>query len=134
MATTNESAHLEYWSSCTLESVLCKKRSHHNEKLVHHIEEWPLLTTTRESPGTATRPHYRQKYKQISFKKKQEKERAHWQSWKDFPTGVSGSRGKELRASILPCFSSDSSQVTIGRYFKWTMYMLVFFNLQVETH
>ena len=36
-----------------LEPVLRNKRSHRNEKPVHCNEEWPPLTTTRESPRTA---------------------------------------------------------------------------------
>ena len=33
-----------------LEPVLRNKRSHRNEKPVHHNEEEPLLATTREEP------------------------------------------------------------------------------------
>ena len=41
-----------------LEPVLRNKRSHHNEKPAHHNEEWPLLTTTKESPCTATKTQH----------------------------------------------------------------------------
>ena len=44
-----------------LESVLGNKGSHCNEKPVHCNEEKPPLTTTRESPGAATKTQHSQK-------------------------------------------------------------------------
>ena len=41
-----------------LEPVLRNKRSHHNEKPVHHNEEQPLLAATRESPCAATKTQH----------------------------------------------------------------------------
>ena len=38
-----------------LEPVLRSKRSHHNEKPAHHMEEEPLLSATRGSPRPATK-------------------------------------------------------------------------------
>ena len=43
------------------EPVLHDKRSHRNEKPMHSNEEWPLLTTTRESPHAATKTQRSQK-------------------------------------------------------------------------
>ena len=34
----------------SLEPMPCNKRSHHKEKPMHHNKEYPLLTSTRESP------------------------------------------------------------------------------------
>ena len=36
-----------------LETVLCNKRSHRNEKPMQHKEEEPLLSRTRENPRAA---------------------------------------------------------------------------------
>ena len=44
-----------------LDPVLHNKRSHRSEKPVHHNEEYPLLTTTRESPRAATKTQHSQK-------------------------------------------------------------------------
>ena len=44
-----------------LEPMLCNKRSHRNEKPVHHNEEWSLLAATRESPRAATKTQHSQK-------------------------------------------------------------------------
>ena len=44
-----------------LETVLCNKRSHHNEKPKHSNEEEPLLTATRDSSHTAMKTQYNQK-------------------------------------------------------------------------
>ena len=38
-----------------LESVLLHKRNHPNEKAMHHNEEKPPMTTTRESPCAAVK-------------------------------------------------------------------------------
>ena len=38
-----------------LESMLCNKRSHHNEKSMHRNKEKPPFTTTGESPLAATK-------------------------------------------------------------------------------
>ena len=46
-----------------LEPVLHNNRSHCNEKPAHHNEELPPLTTTRESPRTATKSQRSQKTK-----------------------------------------------------------------------
>ena len=46
---------LRYWA-CGLYPVLHNERSRCNEKLCIAPGEEPLLTTTRESPGSATRP------------------------------------------------------------------------------
>ena len=46
-----------------LDSVLRNKRSHHNEKPVHHNAEQPPLTATRESPRAATKTQRSQKKK-----------------------------------------------------------------------
>ena len=45
-----------------LEHMLHNKRSHHNEKPVHHNKEWPLLAATGESPRAATKTQYSKKY------------------------------------------------------------------------
>ena len=50
------------------EPVLCNKRSHSNEKPVHHNKEWPPLSVTRESLNTATKTVCNQK--QINYLKK----------------------------------------------------------------
>ena len=42
-----------YWSLCALESVLCNKGSHHDEKPGHHNWRAGPLSATRESPLTA---------------------------------------------------------------------------------
>ena len=44
-----------------LEPVLGNKRSHLNEEPVHRNKEWTPLTTTRESPRTATKTQRSQK-------------------------------------------------------------------------
>ena len=44
-----------------LEPVLHNKRRHPNEKTVHHHEEYPLLTTTGESPMKAMKAQHNQK-------------------------------------------------------------------------
>ena len=63
-----ESASYNYWAhmsqllkSVHLEPVLCKKRSHRNEKPVHRNEESPPLAATRESPRAATKTQRSQK-------------------------------------------------------------------------
>ena len=35
--------------------ALCNTRSWYNEKPAHHNEEWPLLTTSKESPHVASK-------------------------------------------------------------------------------
>ena len=50
-AITTELTCLSYWKLCTLELVLCSKRSHHNEKPLHHNEN-----ATREKPTRQRRP------------------------------------------------------------------------------
>ena len=55
-----------------LEPVLHNKRSHCNEKPVHHNEEQPPLTTTRESPHAATKTQRSQEYINKLKKKKKE--------------------------------------------------------------
>lgn len=52
----------------------------------------------------------------------------------DVLTGVSEPVSKDTRASVPPRFSPEASRVTTGKYFKWTLYKLVVFNLQIETH
>ena len=59
--------HHNYWphapellKPARLEPVVRNKRSHHNEKPVHHNEEWPPLAATRESPRTATKTQHGQ--------------------------------------------------------------------------
>ena len=44
--------HHNYWSLPALETVLCTKRSHHNEKPAYNNRagQQPLLTAARESP------------------------------------------------------------------------------------
>ena len=64
-ATTTEPARLE--------PVLCNNRSHRNKKPVHHNEEWPLLTTTRQSPRAATKTQCSQKNPQKTKTQKQTK-------------------------------------------------------------
>ena len=53
-----------------LVTVLCNKRSHHNEKPKHCNEEEPLLAATRESSHTATKTQCSQKYIKLKNKKK----------------------------------------------------------------
>ena len=60
---TPKPLHHKYWA-CTLEPMLCNKRSHHNEKPAQVNEEYPLITATRESPCTATKTHPSQKKKE----------------------------------------------------------------------
>ena len=50
-----------------VEPMLCDKRSHHNEKPVHHYKEQPLLATSRESPRTATKTQHSQKCPRRTF-------------------------------------------------------------------
>ena len=45
-----------------LEAMLCNKRSHCNEKPVHHNKEQPLLATTKESLPIATKSKCSHKY------------------------------------------------------------------------
>ena len=45
----------------SLQPMLCNKRSHSNEKPAHHKEEYPPLTTTRESPHAARKTQCSQK-------------------------------------------------------------------------
>ena len=67
-ATTSEPTQHNY-RACTaqllkpvhVEPVLCNKRRHCNKKPVHHKEEQPQLTTTRESPRTAMKTQCTQK-------------------------------------------------------------------------
>ena len=56
-----------------LVTVLCNKRSHHNEKPKHCNEEEPLLAATRESSHTATKTQCSQKYIKLKNKKKKQK-------------------------------------------------------------
>ena len=51
------------------ESRFLNKGSHHNEKPLHHNEEQPLLTTTRESLWTATKTQCNQKLNNFLEKK-----------------------------------------------------------------
>ena len=44
-----KSIHHNY-SICALEPMLHNKRSHHNEKPMHHNKEWTLIFSTREKP------------------------------------------------------------------------------------
>ena len=53
-----------------LEPVLRNKRSHRNEKPVHHNKEEPPLAATRESLRTATKTQCSEKLKLIKKKKK----------------------------------------------------------------
>ena len=46
-----------------IEPMLRSKRSHRNEKPMHHNEEQPLFAATRESPRTATKTQCSQKQK-----------------------------------------------------------------------
>ena len=48
------------YQTCTPEPVSCNKANHHNEKPVHHNEEYPLLTTTRESLSAAMKTEHSQ--------------------------------------------------------------------------
>ena len=61
-----------------LEPMLRNKRSHHNKKPVHHNEEWPPLTTTRESLHTAVKTHRSQKINKIKKKKRKKEMAAAW--------------------------------------------------------
>ena len=53
------------WATTTepvrLEPVLRNKRGRDSERPTHRDEEWPLLTTTRESPRTETKTQHSQK-------------------------------------------------------------------------
>ena len=55
-----------------LVTVLCNKRSHHNEKLKHCNEEEPLLAATRESSHTAMKTQCSQKYIKLKNKNKKQ--------------------------------------------------------------
>ena len=84
-STTTEPALLEpanhnYWACMPqllrpahLESVLCNKRSHPNEKPVHCSGEWPLLTASREGPHRSedpVQPKMNEWMNECSFKEK----------------------------------------------------------------
>ena len=64
------------WATTTepvrLELVLRNKRGHDSDRPVHHDEEWPPLSTTRESPSTEMKTQHSQKErkKERKFKKK----------------------------------------------------------------
>ena len=77
LGTTKPQGH-NYWA-CTVEPrshnykslralvpMLCNKRSHLNEKPVHHNNEYPLFMTTRKSPWAAMKTQHSQYF----FKKK----------------------------------------------------------------
>ena len=68
-AGTLEPVSHDYWACVPqlpkpvhLEPVLCNKRSHRNEKPMHHNEEQPLLAATRESLCTAMKTQQSQKW------------------------------------------------------------------------
>ena len=56
-STTTEPMWCSCWSLSALESVFRPKRSHRNERPMHHDKEWPLLTATREKPLQQQRPN-----------------------------------------------------------------------------
>ena len=67
-AHTPEPGCQNYWASVLqllkpvcLEPVLHNKRSHLNEKPMHHNEEYPSLTIIRESQSAAIKIQYSQK-------------------------------------------------------------------------
>ena len=55
------------WPTPHLGPVCCKK-SHHNEKPVHHSREERLLTPTRESPRVAVKTQDSQNKKEEQYK------------------------------------------------------------------
>ena len=69
-----EPASHNYWARvpqllkpALLEPVLCKKRSHRNEKPMHSKEEYPPLSATTESPHAATKTQHSQKKKILLY-------------------------------------------------------------------
>ena len=64
-----------------LEPMLHNKRSYRNEKPVHHNEEKPPLTTTRESPCAAMKTQCRQKNKLVEERQWQYQSLHRYCSW-----------------------------------------------------
>ena len=63
----------------TLDSMLCSKNNHHNEKPRHLNQEYPPLATTRESPCIAMKTPCRQK--DIEKEREREREIKHRTLW-----------------------------------------------------
>ena len=69
-----------YWSLHALGPVHHDKGSHCKEKPMHHHEEQPPLTATRESVSAATKTQHNQKQSNSNKKHRSSKEQIIWVS------------------------------------------------------